>query len=158
MHFKLSAIGNIGKDAETIRTESGAILTKFSIAINEKRNNQEATHWLDCVLFGREGQPHPVSQYIRKGDKIYVEGKPEARGWITKQGEVKASMSIIVNAYELLGGGQQQPSQGAYQAPAPQAYQQAPAPQQYAQPPAGGYAPQQPTQQPAPAPYHAPKF
>ena len=76
---KVILIGNLGKDPEIRRLENGAVVATFSIATSESFTDKnsgekkEITDWHDIVLW--RGLAEIAEKYIRKGTKIYVEGK-----------------------------------------------------------------------------------
>lgn len=135
MLFELNLIGNVGT-AENKVTQGGQYVTVFSVAVNEKTREGQKTTWVRCSLWGKDGNYHAVSSFIRKGDKIYVSGKPQANAYTDKQGAIQASLELLVNRVELLGGGTQE--QQAHQP----VWQREPGIQQ---PVAGGYSGQAPT-------------
>lgn len=116
-------IGHLGADAEVRHLPSGSqSVIAFSVAITEKytdRNGQamEKTYWVRCSYF-KPTDKLKIAEYLRKGTRVLVEGKPEARAYVTPQNEAAASLDVIVANVELLGQPQQQ------QAPAPAAQNQ----------------------------------
>lgn len=146
--------GNLTRDAELRMTQGGTQVLSFGVAVNERRRNPQTGEWedqpsfIDCTLFGRRAQA--ISQYMRKGAKVAVEGRLHQRSWSDRDtGKRRSAVEVIVDEVEFMGSrqGAQQPQQApqAYQA-APQYPRQAPAPQ------APAYAPQ-----PAPQAYQAPQ-
>jgi single-strand DNA-binding protein len=160
---KVILIGNIGQDPEVKYMPSGGAVTNVSVATSEtwKDKNtgqpQERTEWHRVVFFNRLGEI--AGEYLRKGSKVYIEGKLKTRKWQDKDGVERYTTEIIANELQMLDGrgdGQQQGGgmgggqQGGYQKPAqPQGGYQQPAQQAapaYQQPQQGGYqqaAPQQ---------------
>lgn len=142
---RYQAIGHLGADA-TVRTlESGATVIGFSLAITEKwkdqqGNQMERTDWVNCSIWRQPGQSTAIGQYLRKGGKVYVEGKPTARAYKTDAGEARASLELRVDRVELLSASGQQ-GQAAPQPQAQQAY--APVTQQAIQQQNAGYVPPQ---------------
>ena len=80
---KVILIGNLGKDPEIRRLENGAVIATFSLATSEvftdksTGEKKEITDWHDIVLW--RGLAEVAEKYIRKGAKIYVEGKLKKR-------------------------------------------------------------------------------
>jgi single-strand DNA-binding protein len=105
---KVMLIGNLGKDAETRYTPSGAAVTNFSIAttrsIKDQQTNEwrDETDWHDIVLWRGEN----VSQYLTKGTQVYVEGRLQTRSWEDQNGQKKYRTEVVVNGSDLmlLGG------------------------------------------------------
>lgn len=117
--IRLQFIGNIGKDAEIRKPDNtpGRAVINFSVAVSEKYkdrdgNPQEKTTWLNCSMWRKEDQLK-IANYLLKGQKVYIEGKPNARGYSTAAGDVAASLEVTVESVELLGGAQQ-PSNGGH--------------------------------------------
>ena len=171
---KVILVGNLGKDPEMRYMPNGNAVANFSIATTESWKNKQTgeyenqTEWHNLTVFGKFGEM--CGQYLKKGAKVYVEGKIKTEKWQDKtSGQDRFSTKIIVSELQMMdartegqGGGQYQGGQnqqyqgGQQQAPqqAQQSWgnapQQAPAPQQQAAPqmaPAYQPAPQQ-----APAP------
>lgn len=103
---KVILIGNVGRDPETRSTTGGTSVVSFSIATSEKWKNKsgdsnEKTEWHNCVAFGRTAEI--ISQYVRKGDKLYAEGKLSTSSWDDKDGNRRYKTEIIVSHIEMLG-------------------------------------------------------
>ena len=111
--IKLQAIGHLGKDAESKQFDNGKTVINFSVAHSEKfkdksGNQQSKTTWVECAYWTeRTG----ILPYLKKGTMVYVEGQPEARGFQRADGSTTASLVVRVLNIQLLGGGQQPPSQ-----------------------------------------------
>lgn len=141
---KFIGIGTVGKDPEARYLPNGGAVTNLSIAVNEQWKDQsgqkqERTEWIRLVFFNRLAEI--VNEYVRKGSKIYIEGRLQTRSW-EQDGVTRYATEIVANEMQLLdsksGGGSnnQAPAQGnQHQA---QGYQQR---QTQAQPaaPAQGY-------------------
>jgi len=178
---KVILVGNLGKDPEMRYMPNGNAVANFSIATTESWKNKQTgeyenqTEWHNLTVYGKFGEM--CGQYLKKGAKVYVEGKLKTRKWQDKTtGQDKYATDVIVSELQMMDsnnagqGGQQfqgnqnQQFQGGQQQQAPQQAQQswgnAPqqqAPQQQAAPqmaPAYQQAPQQAPapQQSAPAP------
>ena len=96
-------LGNVGKDPDIRTTQGGAIIANFSIATEDKRkdaqgNWQAETEWHNCVAFKRTAEI--VRDYVRKGSKVYVEGKGVTESWDDKQTGQKRTATEIV-AYKI---------------------------------------------------------
>ena len=152
--------GNLTRDIELRATPSGYPVGGFSVAVNERRKQQDGSwedypNYFDCTLLGDRAQK--LQQYLAKGTKVTVSGKLRQRRWNDKEtGKARSAVEIVVDGLEFMS----RRDEGAQQAPqayAPQAYQPAPqqAPQGYQpQPAPQAYAPQQAYQ---PAPQQAPQ-
>lgn len=138
---KVIIVGNLGNDPETRTFPDGGSITNISVATSEKwkdkqtGQDQERTEWHRVVFKGRLAEI--AAQYLRKGSKVYIEGKLQTSKYQDKQtGEDKYSTDIVVREMQMLDskGDNNPPQQQAPQ----QQYQQAPpqaAPQQYQQAP-----------------------
>ncbi|MEY3126254.1 MAG: hypothetical protein RL273_368 [Bacteroidota bacterium] len=103
---KVILIGNLGKDPEIRRLENGAVVATFSIATSESFTDKnsgekkEITDWHDIVLW--RGLAEIAEKYIRKGTKIYVEGKLKKRSWQDKEGNTKYNTEVIGEELTIL--------------------------------------------------------
>ena len=119
---KVILIGNVGNDPETKQFDSGMIAT-VSIATSERWTDKttgerkEHTEWHRVVFNGRLAEV--VAQYVKKGDKIYVEGSIRTRKWTDQQGIERYSTEIRADNMQMLGGQQQAAQQQAAQKPMP---------------------------------------
>ncbi len=164
---KVILIGNLGADPEVRYMPQGGAVANMTIATSEswtdKATNErkEQTEWHRIVIYQRLAEI--AGEYLRKGSKVYIEGKLKTRKWTDKDGIERYTTEIVANELQMLdgrgdgqqsaggmGGGQQgnyqpraaqQPQQGGYQQPQQGGGYQQGAPQQ------GGY--QKPAQQPA---------
>lgn len=104
---KVILLGNLGKDPVVKRLESGTTVANFSIATSETwkdkdGNKQEKTEWHNIVIFGKLAEV--VEKYVKKGSKIYIEGKISYETY-EKEGEKKYATKIIADSMTMLGGG-----------------------------------------------------
>ena len=117
---KVIFIGNVGKDPEVKEFENGGKVANFTVAVTERGYKaedgteiQDRSEWFNCVA--RKGLATVVGQYVKKGNKVYVEGKIRTRKY-EKDGQNHELKEIIVDSLELLtpkseGSAQPQPSQ-----------------------------------------------
>lgn len=118
---KAQLIGNLGRDPETRYTAEGDAITNVSIATSEKWKDKstgeekEATEWHKVVFFGRLGEI--AGEYLRKGSKVYVEGKITTRKWTDKEGVERYTTEIRAERLVMLStpgsGDREQRSAGA---------------------------------------------
>lgn len=109
---KAILIGNVGGEPEIRTVGSGARVAQFSLATSRTWNDQsgakqEKTEWHRCVVWnnGRgSGLVDVVEKYVKKGEKIYVEGEIEYRQWQDKDGQTRYTTEIKVRDLMLLGG------------------------------------------------------
>lgn len=167
---KVIIVGNLGNDPEVRYSSNGAAIANISIATSDTWKDkttgekQEKTEWHRVVMFNRLGEI--AGEYLRKGSKVYIEGKLQTRKWQDQSGQDKYTTEIVANEMQMLdsrgsgmgqgggGGGYQAPQQGGQQQGGQQqGGQQQGGQQQGGQQFGGGQpqAPQQPASQPAPA-------
>lgn len=154
-------IGNLGRDPEVRYLPSGDAVANFSIATSENwkdRNGQrqERTEWHNISMFGRLAEI--AGQYLKKGSKVYIEGRIQSRKYTGKDGIERTAYDIVANEMKMLDGrnsGSGHYEGGEQYAAAPSRQQQSaqgynePAPAYAAEPPA-------PPRRQAPAPALAP--
>ena len=105
---KVILVGNLGKDPEVKYTPSGVPVAKFSLATNERYKDksgewQDRTEWHNIVAWQRLAEI--VGEYVKKGSKIYIEGRLQTSSWEDKQsGEKKYRTEIVASDLVLLGG------------------------------------------------------
>src|SRR3954466_14935058 len=134
---KVTLIGNLGNHPEVRSTTGGNRVATFSLATSRSWDDasgakQEKTEWHRCVVWNTKASQLAdiVERYVKKGDKIYVEGSIEYRQWQDKDGQTRYSTEINVRELLLLGGrreghdGETDGGGAGYQAPR----RQAPAP------------------------------
>lgn len=110
-------IGHLGADAEVRDVSPGQKVISFRIAHSERftdRSGQqvERTTWVNCSYF-RPADRVNVANYLRKGTQVYVEGVPDARHYVTRDGQNAVSLECRILSLELLGGGNRGEATGA---------------------------------------------
>src|SRR6056297_1257967 len=105
---KVMLIGNVGSDPEIRSTSSGARVGKVSLATNRSwqgrdGQTQEKTEWHRLTFFGRLADI--VEQYVKKGDRLYVEGRIEYSQTQDDKGNTRYWTDVVVNEMVMLGGG-----------------------------------------------------
>ena len=106
---KVILIGNLGKDPEVKYTQAGMAIARFSVAttdrVKDKDGNwQDRTEWHNLVAFQRTAEI--AAEYLKKGGKVYIEGRLHSDSWDDKEtGQKKYKTEIIINDLVLLGGG-----------------------------------------------------
>lgn len=103
---KVILLGNIGKDPEVRETKSGKVVN-LVLATSERYTDksgqkQENTEWHNLVVFGKLADV--VTKYVKKGDKLYVEGSITTRKWEDKEGNTRYNTDIKVRDLTMLGG------------------------------------------------------
>ena len=109
---KVTLIGNLGNDPEVRSTTGGNRVATFSLATSRSWNDaagskQEKTEWHRCVVWNTKTSQLAdiVEKYVKKGDKLYVEGRIEYRQWQDKENQTRYSTEINVRELIMLGGG-----------------------------------------------------
>lgn len=103
---KVVLIGNLGKEPEICHTQDGVTVANLVIATKESWKDkstgewQESTEWHRISAFNRLGEL--CAQYIKKGNRIYVEGRIKTRKWKAQDGSDRYSTEIIASDIELL--------------------------------------------------------
>lgn len=107
---KVILVGNVGADPETRYSQSGDAITNVRLATSDKYKDKqtgepkEVTEWHRIAFFGKLAEI--VSEHVRKGSSLYVEGKIKTRKWTDKDGQDKYSTEIIADAMQMLGSRQ----------------------------------------------------
>ncbi len=103
---KVMLIGNVGNDPEIRATSSGARVAKVSLATNRSWSDrsgqqQEKTEWHRLTFFGR--LVDIVEQWVKKGDRLYVEGRIEYSQTQDDQGQARYWTDIVISEMVMLG-------------------------------------------------------
>ncbi len=125
---KVIIVGNLGNDPEVRYSNNGAAIANISVATSDtwKDKNtgekQERTEWHRIVMFNRLGEI--AGEYLKKGSKVYIEGKLQTRKWQDQQGQDRYTTEIVADQMQMLdsrGGGMGQGGGGGgFQQQAPQ--------------------------------------
>lgn len=139
---KVILIGNLGADPEVRYNGTGGSIANITVATSEswtdKQTNEkkEQTEWHRVVIYQRLAEI--AGEYLRKGSKVYIEGRLRTRKWQDQQGVERYTTEIVANELQMLDGvsnnGVPQPQAGKGQR------QQQAAPVQGHMPMPGGYA------------------
>src|SRR5579863_4482788 len=101
---KVILIGNLGRDPEVKRLNSGEPVVNLSVATSESWRDKasgepkERTEWHRVVIFN-ENLAKVAEQYLRKGSKVYLEGQLSTRKWTDKDGAEKYSTEVVLNRF-----------------------------------------------------------
>jgi len=115
---KATLIGNVGKDPEVKFLPSGSAVANFTLATSERFKDksgeqQERTEWHNLVAYQRLAEI--VRDYVKKGSKLYIEGRIQTRSWDDKETQQKRYRTeIVVNDLVLLSGRGEGESGGGY--------------------------------------------
>ena len=110
---RVTLIGNLGNDPEIRTTTGGNKVAQFSLATSRQWNSasgekQEKTEWHKCVAWNQgsrgTGLADIIERYVKKGDKLYVEGRIEYRQYQDKDNQTRYVTEVNVREILLLGG------------------------------------------------------
>jgi single-strand DNA-binding protein len=105
---KVILLGNVGKDPEIRSTPAGLMVANLTLATSDRFQDaqgawQDRTEWHNLVAFKRTAEI--IRDYVKKGSKLYIEGKIQTRSWDDKEtGAKRYRTEIIVNDLSLLSG------------------------------------------------------
>lgn len=120
---KVILIGNLGRDPETRYTQDQRPVTNFSVATSESwrdRNTNEQheqTEWHNVVCFARLAEI--AGEYLRKGSKVYIEGRLQTRSWEGQDGQKRYRTEVIARDMQMLDSRGAQTGGGGYDQPPP---------------------------------------
>lgn len=103
---KVILIGNLGRDPEVRHLENGAVVANFSIATSESYTDRntgqrvENTDWHNIVLW--RGLAEIAEKYLKKGQKVYIEGKLKTRSWQDKDGSTRYTTEVLGDQMTML--------------------------------------------------------
>jgi single-strand DNA-binding protein len=101
---KVILIGNLGKDPEVRRLNSGDSVVNFTLATSEtwrdknSGERKDRTEWHNVVVFN-ENLGKVVEQYCKKGSKVYVEGQLQTRKWQDKDGNDRYTTEVVLQRF-----------------------------------------------------------
>ncbi|HUP27526.1 MAG TPA: single-stranded DNA-binding protein [Chloroflexia bacterium] len=114
---KVMLIGNLGKDPEMKYTQQGTPITTFSVAVSRNRKgsdgqNKDETEWFRVVAW--EKLAETCNEYLRKGSKVYIEGRLQTREYQGQDGQNRQSIEVVANEMLILDSRQQGGSPGGF--------------------------------------------
>ncbi len=139
-------IGNAGRDAELRFTATGRQVANFSLAVNRSYQVngewQEETEWFNVASWGQQAES--VANSVRRGSRVFVEGRLSSREWTNQAGVTRTSLEV--NAFRVINlSRREEGEEGGYGSypppPGGEQPQSGGGAQQAASPSAGGYAP-----------------
>jgi single-strand DNA-binding protein len=130
---KITLIGNLGRDPEMRYTPDGRPVTQFSVAVNRNTKTQsgewlEETEWFRITVWGNQAER--TAENLRKGSRVYVEGRFRTREWEAQDGTKRTALEVtadnVINlerrpredAEGTFGGGERAERPAAAAAPA----------------------------------------
>lgn len=96
--------GNLTRDAELRQTQTGFCILNFTVAVNERRKNQQGewedkVNFIDCKLFGSRAEK--LQQYLTKGLKVAIAGRLSFSSW-QKEGKKYSKLEVLANDIEFM--------------------------------------------------------
>jgi single-strand DNA-binding protein len=123
MAANISIIGNLGKTPETKITDNGTLVASFSMASNSFRNGAEGriekTDWFRVTAFGKQAET--LARYVRKGSRLYVQGRLTFNPWVDQNKSPQAGAEIVLQEFQFLSGRRDEDGDGTAIQPAPTA-------------------------------------
>ena len=110
---KVIIVGNLGRDPESKAFQNGGKVVNLRIATSESWKDKmsgerkEKTEWHSVAIFN-EGLANVAEKYLRKGSKVYIEGRLQTRKWQGQDGQDRYTTEIVANDMQMLdsrGGG-----------------------------------------------------
>lgn len=104
---KVTLIGNMVRDPEQKKLKTGQSITRFSLATcyawtdAETKTKKEAVDFHNCIAWGKLGDI--VQQYVKKGSKLYVEGRLKNRSYLASDGSRRSTHEIVADNMIMLG-------------------------------------------------------
>ena len=111
---KAVILGNVGDDPSIRYMPNGKAVANFTVATSEswkdqQGQKQERVEWHRCTAYDKLAEI--IGEYVKKGSKLYLEGKLQTRKWQDQQGQDRYTTEIIVSEMQMLDGKPQQGSQ-----------------------------------------------
>ena len=107
---RIILIGNVGRDPDIQQTKNGTKVAHFSVATNRRipsgTDGEERTDWHRLTLWNKQAQF--AEDYIRTGDRVYIEGKLRTRTWQDAGGTEHRTVEIVADRMDMLGGSSRQ--------------------------------------------------
>ena len=120
---KVILMGNLTRDPEVRYTTSGMAIANFGIAINRRRrdqdgNQKEEVTFIEISAFDKQAEV--IEKYLHKGRSILLEGRLKFDQWDDKNtGQKRSKLSVVLDRFEFVGGGQDEGGSPAQQQSAP---------------------------------------
>lgn len=100
-YLKVIAIGRLGKDVPDLRfTKAGAAVAEFSIACEERYNDQKRVEWVDVVVFGKTAEN--CKQYLARGSEVFVEGSLRTEKYENSMGIKVSKTKVFAHRVQFL--------------------------------------------------------
>lgn len=105
---RVTITGNLTRDPDLRTTATGNPVLGFSVAVNDRRKNQQTGEWedypnfIDCTMFGARAEA--VAKYLSKGSKVAIEGKLRWSQW-ERDGQKRSKIEVIIDEIEFMSRG-----------------------------------------------------
>lgn len=105
MYNRVILIGNLTRDVELRYMPSGIAIAKIGIATNRRYKNQlgeqkDEVCYIDVTFFGRTAEV--ANQYLKKGSKVFIEGRLVLEQWVDQNGQKRSKHSVIADLLQIL--------------------------------------------------------
>ncbi len=112
---KVILLGNLTRDIELRHTQGGQALAKFGMAVNRKFTTQageakEEVCFVDITAWGKQAEV--LSQYVKKGSQLFVEGRLQYSTWESQEGGKKSKLEVVLENFQFVGGRGEGPATG----------------------------------------------
>jgi single-strand DNA-binding protein len=97
-----SFTGTVGRDAETRATPSGQSVLNVTVANNIGFGDKQQTLWLRVTVWGKRAEGN-LSQYLKKGQQVFVSGELSQQDYQAQDGSTKTQMVLNANIIDLIG-------------------------------------------------------
>ena len=103
---KVFLMGNLTRDPELRYTPNGTAVAEFGMAVNRKwttpdGEQRDETTFVDVNMWARRGEV--ISEYFRKGDPIFIEGRLRLDQWEGRDGQKRSRMRVVAENFEFIG-------------------------------------------------------
>jgi single-strand DNA-binding protein len=107
--LKAHLIGNLGNDPELRYAANGSPHLRLDVAATSRARTpegewQDRTAWVRVIVTGARAET--LSQYLRKGSRVYIEGRLEARPWTDQQGQIRAGLEVLASEVQFMSARQ----------------------------------------------------
>ncbi len=114
---KVTMIGNLGRDPEMRYTPDGRPVTQFSVAVNRNTKTQsgewlEETEWFRVTVWGNQAER--MAENLRKGSRVYVEGRFRTREWEAQDGTKRTALEVTADNVINLERRQRDDAEGTF--------------------------------------------
>lgn len=106
----VTMIGHVTRDPQLSYTPTGTAVAEFGLAVNRTwgsgSEKREETCFVDCTCYGKGAEV--LNSYVHVGDPLFIEGRLRFQTWQSQDGSKRSKHNIVVESFQLLGGGKRQ--------------------------------------------------